>query len=220
MIPFSQRQSNLMLKKHVEYLTLAESESIKRAVDIVFERSNHTRNDAWIRDRDKLLLSLMWTTGARISDVLSFTDESINFTKKTATFLVKKRHDPEAPDGLFWLELSLDMETLSELMAYIHTWSIHGYLFRPFMLSKKALTRQAVAKKIKQLAGIVGLPRDIHCHMFRHGLAMYMQGQGAYAEVIAYRLGHSSTAVTLGTYARLDANQERQILDNIGVRLR
>jgi integrase/recombinase XerD len=209
-----------MLKKHVEYLTLAEAESIKRAADIVFEKSNHKRNDEWIRDRDKLLLSIMWTTGARISDILSFTDKSINFTKKTATFLVKKRHDPEALDGLFWLELSLDIETLSELMAYIHTWSIRGYLFRPFVLSESALTRQAVAKKVKQLAVIAGLPRDIHCHMYRHGLAMHMQAQGAYAEVIAYRLGHSSTQVTLSTYARLDANQERQILENTGVRLR
>jgi integrase len=54
--------------------------------------------------------------------------------------------------------------------------------------------------------------------MYRHGLAMFLQGQGLYAEVRAYRLGHSSTQVTLGTYARLDALQERKILESIGVR--
>lgn len=220
LVPFNQRQSSLMLKKHVEYLTLDEAESIKRAVDILYERSNHTKYDQWVRDRDKLLLSLMWTTGARISDVLSFTDNSINFAKKTITFLVQKRKDPDHPKGEFWLELSIDMETLSEIMAYVHSWAIRGYLFRPFILSNKAMTRQAIAKKIKQLAVIVGLKQDIHCHMYRHGLAMYLQGQGAYAELIAYRLGHSSTAVTLGTYARLDANQERQMMDIIGIRLR
>jgi hypothetical protein len=49
---------------------------------------------------------------------------------------------------------------------------------------------------------------------------MFLQGQGAYAEVIVFGLGHSSTEVTLDTYARLDALQERKILDSNGVRLR
>jgi integrase len=53
----------------------------------------------------------MWITGARISDVLTFTDNSIDFTKKTVRFCVQKRKDKDSPDGKFWLEISLGMET-------------------------------------------------------------------------------------------------------------
>jgi site-specific recombinase XerD len=90
-------------------------------------------------------------------------------------------------------------------MAHIHKWSIRSLLFRPHILSEKALSRQAVALKLNKLVETSGLSQSVHCHMYRHGLAMFLQGQGLYAEVIAYRLGHSSTQVTLGAYARLDA---------------
>jgi integrase len=69
-------------------------------------------------NRDKFLLQPMWVTGARISDVLTFTDNSIDFTKKTIRFCVQKKKDKHSPDGKFWLEISFDMETSTELMAY------------------------------------------------------------------------------------------------------
>jgi hypothetical protein len=49
---------------------------------------------------------------------------------------------------------------------------------------------------------------------------MFMQVQGALAELIGFRLAHSSIAITLKTYARLDANQERNMLNSLGVKLR
>jgi len=220
LVPYNQRQSNLMLQKPVEYITLDEANAIKRACDIVFERSSHSKNDAWIHDRDKLLLSLMWTTGGRISDVLSMTESNIDFTERTIIFLVKKRKDRNTIDKKYWITLSLDMETLSEIMAYIHTWKIKGFLFSSYRNSGKPLTRQAVSIKVKSLALTAGLTKNIHCHLWRHGLAMFLQGQGIPAELIAFRLGHSSTAITLSTYARLDARQERKIFESMGYRLR
>jgi integrase len=62
--------------------------------------------------------------------------------------------------------------------------------------------------------------RRINPHMFRHGLAMYLQSQGVMAELIAYHLAHSSTAVTLSFYARIDATQERAMFESMNVRLR
>ena len=219
-MPYNSRNSSMVLRKPVEYLTLAEAETMKRACDIIYERSNHSKNDMWLRDRDKLLLQMMWTTGARISDVLSITDNYINFTDKTVRFLVKKRKDKDRADGQFWHTISIDMETLTEIMAYIHTWSIRGLLFRSHMNTNTQLTRQAVALKLNVLKEATGMTRNIHAHLWRHGLAMHLQGQGVPAELIAYRLAHSSTAITLSTYARLDALQERKMLESLGVHIR
>lgn len=214
--------SSMMLQKPVDYITLDEYEALKRACDIVFERSGHTENDAWMRDRDKLLLSLMWSTGARITDVLWMSTELIDFKNRTIRFLVRKRKDKKSVNHEYWHTVTIDMETLTEIMDYMQTWNIKGYLFRSYRNpkhEKHPLTRQAINEKMNVLCEVAGL-RHLHPHMSRHGIAMHLQAQGVPAELIAYHLAHSSTAITLSTYARLDAAQERRMLESLGVRLR
>ena len=164
-------------------------------------------------------MTLLWTTGARISDVLSMSSDKINFKDRTITFLVKKRKDKDIKDSQFWHTVSLDMETLTEIMAYIQTWSIKGLLFPAYRHSKKPMTRQSINIKLNQLTNLVGV-RKVNPRQYRHGIAMHMQAQGCNAETIAFRLAHSSTAVTLNFYARMTAAQERQIFEAMNIRLR
>lgn len=72
---------------------------------------------------------------------------------------------------------------------------------------QKALNSQAVALKVDKLAETTGLTRKFIV-LSQAWIGYVSSRTGAYAEVIAYGLGHSSTEVTLGTYARLDALQE------------
>jgi len=217
LVPYSHTKS-IMLKKPVAYITLDEHYSIKRACDNVFEKSKHSENDKWTHDRDTLLLQMLWTTGARITDVLAMSTEKIDFTAHAIRFLVRKRKAEGG--GEFWHEVTLDMETLTELMSYIQTWTIKGLLFPSHRNSKKQLTRNAVGKKVKFLAEEAGIIKNIHPHLWRHGIAMHLQGQGMPIELISYHLAHSGTEITLKTYARLDAKQERKIFENMGYRLR
>jgi len=189
---------------------------------MTYERSKKTENDEWIKDRDSLLLSLMWVTGGRIADCLTFTDYNLNIKERTITFTVKKRkvrdykyEDPKP----FVHTVSLDNETLFEVLDYTRKWEIKGLLFASRRKSNKSLTRQAINKKLNEYSDLVGI-RHIHPHMFRHGLAMFLQSQGVPIEVISFRLAHSSTRITLETYARMSASQERSIIESLGVRLR
>lgn len=155
--------SGVVLKKSVDY-TLDEFEALKRACDIVYKRSNHTENDALMCDRDKLLLSMMWATGARITDVLWMSSELIDFKNQTIKFLVRKRTDIKRADRQFWHTVTLDMQTLSEIMDYTQTWRVRGYLFRSYRdpkYEKHPMTRQAINSKIKILCAVSGL-RHIH----------------------------------------------------------
>lgn len=163
---------------------------------------------------------MLLSVGARVTNVLAISTKNLDFTNRSVTFLVRKHKDKEAINEEFWHTVCLDMETLTELMAYIHTWSMSGYLFRPHYLSKQPMTRQAVSLKLKKLTEIAGITRHINVHMYRHGLAKNMQNQVAPAELIAFQLAHSSTQVTLETYARLDAVTARNMCESIGVRLR
>ena len=94
------------------------------------------------------------------------------------------------------------------------------FIFQSYKNSGKPLTRQAVLQKVKSLAEIAGFTKNVYCHLWRHGLAKYLQGQGVYAELIAFHLAHSSTQVTLSTYARLDAQGEKSAFESMGFRLR
>jgi integrase/recombinase XerD len=222
-IPYKHKGVVNVLDKAVDYITIDEHNSIKRAVDIVYERSSHSENDHWMHDRDALLVQMLWTTGARITDVLAMSSKKLDFNNRNIEFLVKKRKRIDKKTKVkseFWHKITLDMETLTEIMAYIHSWRIDGLLFPSYRNSGKSLTRQAVALKVKELAKVVGVTRNMHCHLWRHALAMFLQGQGTPIELISYHLGHSGTDITLQTYARLDEKQERSMLDNLGIRLR
>lgn len=207
-------------------MKLEEFQALRRACDLKQEQGPKTETAEWERDRDKLLWALMWVTGGRVSDVLEMTSDRFNFKEKTITYLVKKRKSKQKSGkgkkeaSEFWHTVSLDMETLAEVMDYIQTWDVKGPLFYViWKKEKKIMSRQNVNKMLKKYAGLVGL-RHIHPHMFRHGLAMYLQSQGVPVEVIAYRLAHSSTRITLETYARMNVNQEQNIIESLGVQLR
>lgn len=218
--------SDLLLQESVDYLQYEEFQALRRACDLKYEQGPKTDIAAWERDRDKLLWALMWVTGGRVSDVLEMTSDRFNFKEKTVTYLVKKRKSKQKRGkgkkeaSEFWHTVSIDMETLAEVMDYIQTWDVKGPLFYViWKKEKKVMSRQNVNKMLKKHSELVGL-RHVHPHMFRHGLAMYLQGQGVPIEVIAYRLAHSSTRITLETYARMNAEQERNIIDSLEVKLR
>lgn len=215
LVPFG--GGDLLLREQVDHIELFEVESLKRACDIAYEKSKQTENYHWIRDRDKLMFTMMWATGARVTDVLDMSTERINFRDKSIKFLVHKRRSTKLKSGgEFWHTISIDMETLSQIMDFMQTWSVKGLLFPSTMNGKKPMTRQAVNKKLNEYGASVKL-RHLHPHMFRHGIAMFLQARGVPAHEIAFRLAHSSTAITLATYARMNIDQERQILESLNI---
>lgn len=218
LVPFG--GGDLLLKEQVDHVELHEVEAFKRACDIAYEKSKQTENYRWIRDRDKLLIQMLWATGARVSDVVEMCSTNIIFKEKTIKFLVHKRRSHKVKtNGEFWHVISIDLETLGEIMDYVQTYSIKGLLFPSLRTSNKPLTRQAVNKRLNELSTLIGM-RHVHPHLFRHGLAMFLQAQGVPAEVIAYRLAHSSTSITLKTYARMTVTQEKAMIDNLGIKFR
>ena len=218
LVPFG--GGDLLLKEQVDYIELYEVDSLKRACDIVFEQGKQTEIDEWIRDRDKLLLQMLWSTGARVTDVLDMVVYNIKFGESSIQFIVHKRKSTKASTGgEFWHTIPIDSQTLGEIMDYIQKWSVKKYLFPARKGSLKRLTRQAVNKKLNILTEAVGI-RHIHPHMFRHGLAKFLIGQGMPVEHIARHLAHSSTAITLKTYARIGLKEEQGMIKALNIRFR
>jgi len=53
--------ADLLLREQIDFITLEEMERVKRACDLLYDDRKNTENRAWIRDRDKLLITMLWS---------------------------------------------------------------------------------------------------------------------------------------------------------------
>ena len=206
LIPSSNR--NLLLQEHTDYITYDEFKQLLNAVDTKLKHSERPKGmrNQYVRNRNRLLLMLMWTTGARISDVLSIRTADIDNDKMTLTYQIKKRQGKIHT-------ISMDNSIMYPLINYIHKWKIDGYLFKAAS-SKKPIRREQVHNLLREYSQIAGI-RPIHAHLFRHGIAMYLLKKGVPMEMIAYRLGHSNVQTTAKFYARIDQEVERGFIEEV-----
>lgn len=222
LIPYG--NSNITLQEEVDHIKLYEVEALLRACDMAFERSIQSENYKWIRDRDKLLFTVLWSTGARVTDVLSMSTNGISYRDASIHFLVKKRKVykkqkkgmPKGKPEPYWNTITLDPKTLGSIADYCNEWDVKGLLFPHIRGSDKPIVRQSVNVALRKYCALVGI-RQLHPHMFRHGIAMHMQSKGVPVEVISHHLGHADTKTTLEYYARLSASQEKMILESLNV---
>ena len=181
---------------------------------------------------DQILWGLLWETGGRITAVLSIRWIDIDLNAKEIKLLVqkKKRHTT--------IRIPLSNVVLSLIRNYLALAKpdVETYIF-----SSKSkvgrLTRQAISNKLVEIGrtqlGFSGkvlrskdkivkgrivsnVKRDdLHPHMFRHGLAIYLLSRGVPLQVIAARLGHSNLFITQKSYLVITPEIQRQLTAHI-----
>lgn len=202
------RNDQLLLQNQMDYITYDEFKLLLNAVDAKLKNSkrpNGLRNQ-YVRDRNELLLMIMWNTGARISDVLGIKTTDIDNDKMTLTYHIKKKQSNIHT-------ISLDNSIMYQAINYIHKWKIEGYLFKSGS-SSKTIRREQVHNLLREYSEIAMI-RPVHAHLFRHGIAMYLLKKGVPMEMIAYRLGHSNVQTTAKFYARIDHDVERGFIEQV-----
>lgn len=147
--------------------------------------------------RDHLLASLLWHTGARVSEALALTPEHLVIQDEWSSGILldqlKKRGRPRKPLRQLvrkrWLPIT-DMGFARELQRYIASQGIKaGERIFPF-------TRQWAYKRVTALAARAALPIDVHPHTLRHSFACNAVLHGQPLTVVRDWLGHASTEQT------------------------
>ena len=199
-IPFTQGQ----LKNITElppHITYEEFNAMMQAVDKYFNQKKETEKRDYHRDRDKLMLSLMWETGGRIDDICQLKTTDFDFKKRELNLYMRKRKRNNV--------VTLSDRMLFEISEYLRNWQIKDRLFD--------LTRQRAWQLIKKYSRIAGID-DVHPHKFRHGLAIYLLQQGVPIPVISARLGHSSVYITMQLYMKVTPEVQRHFMNNVPMR--
>jgi integrase/recombinase XerD len=181
------------------FLNLNEVESLLAAIDV----------STWTGRRDYLLFSLLYNTGARISEVLQLTPADIQH--RVVRLRGKGRKERDVP---LW----------SQTHRQIQKWCRENKINsdQPIFGNRagKPLSRRSGARRFalilrKAQKGCPALRRpDLSPHSIRHTTAMHLLQSGVPLEVIALWLGHEQVATTHG-YLEADLTMKSQILSNL-----
>jgi len=162
--------------------------------------------------RDRVLLHLLYNTGARVSEILHLRVEDLSPNGFAVVHLKGKgRKERTVP---LW-------RTTRRLLRQ---WIVGNGLKpgQPLLANRfgQALSRSGVAFRLDQAVGLAtpGCPslrgRTITPHSFRHSTAMHMLQAGVVPEVIALWLGHESPATT-HLYIEADLTMKEKALGQI-----
>jgi len=142
--------------------------------------------------RNRCILELLYSTGLRISELVSLKLENVNLNESFIKVMGKGSKERIVP---------LNDITTEFLDTYIKD-------IRPSMLKKvqtdylflnnhgKVLTRQAVFKMIKKRAEEVNIQKNISPHTIRHSFATHLLQNGADIRFIQELLGHEDVGTT------------------------
>ncbi|MFK7973572.1 MAG: tyrosine recombinase XerC [Rickettsiaceae bacterium] len=147
-------------------------------------------DEEWIHFRNKALLTLIYSSGLRISEALSITKLHIQ-NHQFIKILGKGKRERVIP----WLvEARLLIEKYLQFLPYI----IEDC--EPIFRGKRGgpLQRAVFNKELINLRRLLGLPEHLSSHAFRHSFATHLLENGANLRSIQELLGHQSLSTTQG----------------------
>jgi len=180
------------------YISYAKYLELRECIKNYYNK-HLTRHRRFTIDRDLLLIDYLWETGLRISDCLSIKYENFNQSNRILKVYIKKRRK--------YLDIPIDSKSdlIENTLIYMQKYNIKQdqLLFN--------MTQQHAARNIKKYGRLINID-NLHPHMFRHGLALYLLSQGVPIEVISARLGHSNTSITRDIYLKVTPEIQAKII--------
>jgi len=177
-IPFKRTET-----RSVNYLTLAEVEAIIDACDLA----------SWSGRRDRIMVSLLYNTGARISELLGIRVRDLAFNPGTIRVMGKGRKERIMP---MWKATE---RCLANFVAEIGN-SDEAHLFTN--QHGETLTRSGAKYRLDKLVETASCSypslrkKHVTPHVFRHTTAMHLLEAGVDLSTIAIWLGHESIETT------------------------
>jgi len=147
--------------------------------------------------KSRLIISLLYSTGLRVSELVNLKLEDINLAEKTGWV----RRGKGAKDRLFMMSepLCRDIEEFVKNKGHIFVFS-----------KEKPLTTRNIQKIIKNARVRAGLNKRVTPHTLRHSFATHLLEQGTDIRVIQTILGHSSLSTTQ-VYTHVSSEQIKKI---------
>lgn len=146
----------------------------------------------------RLIMDLMWTTGARISEVLALTPNS--FKADAWDFGVVLKTLKQRPGRPSRAALARSPKRYVPIVDHRLQDRIQSYLYaghfrqgeRIFKMARQTVNRH-ISRAVERVGGA---PFPISCHTFRHSFAVHLLLHGRPLKYVGQLLGHKSTDST------------------------
>ena len=156
--------------------------------------------------RNIVVVELLFTTGARVSEISNLKTENIDLT--TGSVSIKGKGNKER-----FIQIC-NAETLKILKEYYNLFikkiESAGGFFLINRLGNK-LSDQSIRQIVKNLSNKAGIQKHITPHVFRHSFATLLLEKDVDIKYIQSLLGHSSI-MTTQIYTHVNSAKQRQIL--------
>ena len=151
-------------------------------------------SDKFIFRRNGAMISLMYASGLRVSELVSLKISAINF-KKALVFVKgkgnKERLIPIAAEALDYLYNYID-----ERECFLKN-KKSDYLFPSAKTPSLPLTRDVFFRQLKELALCAGINQEkIHPHVLRHSFATFLINHNTGLRSVQKMLGHENITTT------------------------
>ncbi len=149
--------------------------------------------------KSRLIISFLYSTGLRVSELVNLKLDDINFKEKTGWV----RRGKGSKDRLFAISENL----AGELQEYINDKGIE----REYVFSKeKPLTTRNIQKIIQGTRKRANINKKVTPHTLRHSFATHLLEQGTDIRVIQAMLGHASLSTTQ-VYTHISSEQIKRV---------
>ena len=179
----------------------------KRIPNVLTKEEVKKLLDACKNRKSRLMLSLLYAAGFRVSELVSLKHSDLSFDEKTGHI----RQAKGKKDRIFNIPNFL-MDALKE-QAEMQKQSGQEFLFSG---AKGRLTERNIQKIVKNTAKKAGIQKDVHPHTLRHSFATHLLESGTDIRYIQALLGHSSISTT-EIYTHVSSEALKKIASPIDV---
>jgi integrase/recombinase XerD len=191
-----------ILKKDFSEVKIPKKE--KRLPEVLSQEEVRALIESADNRKSRLVVSLLYSAGLRVSELVNLKVQDINFTEKTGWV----RRGKGSKDRLFAISESLSKELEEYLQGRSHV----------FVFSKEEpLTTRNIQKIICGMRKRAGLNKKVTPHTLRHSFATHLLEQGTDIRIIQAMLGHASLSTTQ-VYTHISSDQIKKVrnpLDNL-----
>lgn len=186
----------------------------EKEIKKLFDAANEDTSYRGIRN--KVMLSLLYATGMRVSELVSMTFKQIHFDTGFVNILgkgSKERMVPVTQNVLDLLRFYIDTIYQKLLPAKKKPIIKEKYLFPIVYRDElKPISRQQFWTVLKKLIIKSGITKNVSPHSLRHSLATHLLKKGANIRLLQVLLGHEQLT-TVQVYTHLEKSQLKKVYD-------
>lgn len=176
-------------------ISFLEAGEVERLVNAPTQISNQNKEKAIIRLRDRAILETLFSTGLRVSELISLNREKTNIDK--GEYIVRGKGGKIrivflSDSSQRAIKAYVDKRTDTNPALFIHHKSNQHEKKR----DDSRLTPRTIQRIIKKYAAQAGIIKKITPHVLRHSFATDLLNAGANIRSVQEMLGHSNLSTT------------------------